>query len=74
MQTGLVQKRQNLKRKVKQLECLDSTVPIQTNWAQLCRVRAELHLDHTNHTKKLIFLSKQKYYEYANKPDYWPTK
>lgn len=51
------------------MEYLHSTAPTQTNWAQLCRARAQLNLDHTNHIKKLIFFSKQKYYEYANKPN-----
>lgn len=62
-------KRQELEREVKRLECLHSKAPNQTNWAQLCQARAELNLDHTNHIKKLLFFSKQKYYEYANKSD-----
>lgn len=48
-------KTQELEQEVKRLECLHFTAPNQSNWAQLDDI------------KKLLFLSKQKYYEYANK-------
>lgn len=64
---ALISKRQDLEKEVKRLEHLHSTTPTQMNWSALCYARAKLNLDHTNHIKKLLFLSKQNYYEHANK-------
>lgn len=64
---ALISKRQELEKEVKRLERLHNTTPTQTNWSPLCHARAELNLDYTNHIKKLLFLSKQNYYEHGNK-------
>lgn len=64
------QKRRALEAEVTLLENLHKQMPNQMNWTQLNRARAKLNLDHTEHIKKLLFFSKQKYYEFGNKPSH----
>lgn len=62
------QKRKELEAEVNYLEKQHKTFPNQDNWILLNNARAKLNLDHTEHVKKLLFFSKQHYYEFGNKP------
>lgn len=63
-----IQKRKELEAEVSHLEKQHKRLPNQVNWILLNNAKAKLNLDHTEHTKKLLFYTKQRYYESGYKP------
>lgn len=65
-----LENRMKLEEEVKRLDLLHKTSPTQTNWNLLTSARSKLNLDYSEHVQKLIMFSRQRFYQYGNKPSH----
>uniref|UniRef100_A0A3Q3H395 Reverse transcriptase domain-containing protein n=2 Tax=Kryptolebias marmoratus TaxID=37003 RepID=A0A3Q3H395_KRYMA len=62
------ERRNNLEKEVIRLEQIHKQSPILSNLKALMAVKSELNIDYTRQVQKLLLYTKQKYYEFGNKP------
>ncbi|KAF7641888.1 hypothetical protein LDENG_00269250 [Lucifuga dentata] len=64
------QNRKTLEEDVKQLEQLHKGAPTYNNWNLLISAKTKLNMEYSDHVQKLLSFSRQKFYQYGNKPSW----